>query len=430
MSALPVRAGGLGRRLEPDAALYALGIAAGLGLGLALHSALLLAVAGLAGAIVAVRAAPEISLVLLASEGTLKSLYPFTKVPVDLLIVSLALTLWACVAVSRARGLPRIPSASALMLVLVALLLVAVMRSSLPGATGKGVYFEVVPVVLFFSPFVLVRDLGALTRLAAGFMVVGFIVAHAASPSADPTQPYTLPGGSEIEAALYPAFGALAAVTCVALRVRGRWRLLVLALGIVLAGAAVRAGSRGVLLSLVGAAIFAAILAIAHSRRPVLTFALVALVGLGAVEAGRAVTNPVALSRYQGLTNDPRRAYLHTRALDQALAHPLGNGVGTFGLNLPVINPRPAVPYPHNVALEVFNESGIFALAALVGLVGAALLAALRVVSRPGAAFCAVGMVFALLEAFASGNVNDDHVLWMTLGLALAAPGFAATRDG
>jgi hypothetical protein len=53
-----------------------------------------------------------------------------------------------------------------------------------------------------------------------------------------------------------------------------------------------------------------------------------------------------------------------------------------------------------------------------------------RVARRPGAAFCAVGMVFALLEAFASGNVNDDHLLWMTLGLALAAPGLAATRDG
>ena len=66
----------------------------------------------------------------------------------------------------------------------------------------------------------------------------------------------------------------------------------------------------------------------------------------------------------------------------------------------------------------------------LVGLVGASLLAAVRVARRPGAAFCAVGMVFALLEAFASGNVNDDHLLWMTLGLALAAPGLAATRDG
>jgi O-antigen ligase len=430
MSALPLRAGGRGLRLEPDAALYALGIAAGLGLGLALRSALLLAIAGLAGAVVAVRVAPEISLVLLASEGTLKSLYPFSELPVDLLLVTLGLTFWACVVVTRVHGLPRIPPASALIIVLAALLVVAVMRSSLPGATAKAVYFEVVPLALFFSAFVLVRDLRALTRLAIGFVVVGFIVAHAASPSTDPSQPYTLPGGSEIEAALYPAFGALAAVTCVAMRVRGRWRLLALALGVALAAAAARAGSRGVLLSLLGAAIFAGILLIAHARRPVLTFALVALVGLGAVETGRAVISPAALSRYEGLTTDPRRAYLRTRAVDQALARPFGNGVGAFGLNLPVLNPRPAVPYPHNVALEIFGESGIFALGALAGLVGASLLAALRVARRPGAAFCAVGMVFALLEAFASGNVNDDHLLWMTLGVALAAPGLAAMRDG
>ena len=430
MSALPLRAGGRGLRLEPDAALYALGIATGLGLGLAMRSALLLAIAGLAGAVVAVRAAPEISLVLLASEGTLKSLYPFSELPVDLLLVTLGLTLWACVVVTRLHGLPRIPPASVLIIILSSLLVVAAMRSSLPGATAKGVYFEVVSLALFFSSLVLVRDLRALVRLAVGFTVVGFIVAQAASPSTDPTQPYTLPGGSEIEAALYPAYGALAAVTCVAMRVRGPWRLLALAVGVALAGAAARAGSRGVLLSLAGAAVFAGILLIVHARRPLLTFVLVALVGLGAVEAGRALISPAALSRYEGLTTDPRRAYLHTRALDHALAHPFGNGIGSFGLNLPVLNPRPAVPYPHNVALEVFDESGIFALGALVGLVGASLLAAVRVARRPGAAFCAVGMVFALLEAFASGNVNDDHLLWMTLGLALAAPGLAATRDG
>ena len=185
-------------------------------------------------------------------------------------------------------------------------------------------------------------------------------MAQAASPSTDPTQPYTLPGGSEIEAALYPAYGALAAVTCVAMRVRGPWRLLALAVGVALAGAAARAGSRGVLLSLAGAAVFAGILLIIHARRPLLTFVLVALVGLGAVEAGRALISPAALSRYEGLTTDPRRAYLHTRALDHALAYPFGNGIGSFGLNLPVLNPRPAVPYPHNVALEVFDESGIF----------------------------------------------------------------------
>lgn len=214
------------------------------------------------------------------------------------------------------------------------------------------------------------------------------------------------------------------------MRARGRWRWLFLAVGVVLAAAAVRAGSRGVLVSLIGAALLGGVLLIVHSRRPFATFALIAVFGAAVAEAGRQIISPAALNRYTRLTNDPRRGYLHTRALEQALAHPLGNGIGTFGLNLPVINPRPVVPYPHNVALEIFNESGIFALGAFVVLVGAAFAAALRVARQPGAAFCAVGLAFALLEAFASGNVTDDFLLWMTLGIALAMPGSLAPGDG
>ncbi len=430
MSAVPLPGHGFGPRLSPAAALYVAALAVSVGAGLTLRSPLLLGIGALAGAVVALRAAPELSLVLLASEGSLKSLYPFTEIPADLLIVTLVLTLWSCWFVIQRHGVPRVPWTAALILVLSTLLVVAAMRSSLPGATSKGIYFEAVPLLLFFSPFVLVRDLTALTRLAVAFIGVAFIIVHASSPSADPSQPYTLPGGSEIEAALFPAFGALAAVTCVAMRMHGRLRVVLLTVGAVLAVAAARAGSRGVLLSLLGAAILGGILLVAHSRRPVLTLALVAAVGLGVAEAARQVVSPTALSRYARLTNDPRRDYLHTRALDQALAHPLGNGVGTFGLNLPVINPRPAVPYPHNVALEVFNESGILALGALAWLVGAALLAAMRIARQPGAAFCAVGVVFALLEAFASGNVTDDPLLWMMLGIALAMRGSPATTDG
>ncbi len=417
-------------RVSPPTALFALALALSLGTGLALRSPLLLGIGALAAAAVTLRAAPELSLVLLASEGTLKSLYPFTELPADLLIVTLALTVWSCWVMTQRHGLPRVPWTAALFLVISTLLVVAVIRSSLPGATTKGIYFEIVPLVLFFAPFMLVRDLDALTRLSLAFIVVGLIVVHATSASADPSEPYTLPGGSEITAALFPAFGALAAVTCVALRARGRWRLVFFVLGGVLAAAAARAGSRGVLLALLGAALLGAILLIAQSRRPMLTLALIALIALGIAEAGRQVVGPTALSRYARLTNDPRRGYLHTRALEQALAHPLGNGVGTFGLNLPVINPRPAVPYPHNVALEVFNESGIFALGALVALVAAAALAALRVARHPGAAFCAVGLAFALLEAFASGNVTDDSLLWMTLGIALAISASSAASDG
>ena len=205
-----------------------------------------------------------------------------------------------------------------------------------------------------------------------------------------------MPGGSEITAGLFPAFGALAAITCVAMRLRGVWRIGAFAVGAVLAGAAARAGSRGVLAALIAALALGGILLVLHSRRRVLTAALIAVVGLAIAAVGRQFVDPAALSRYARITNDPRRSYLHTRALDEAFAHPLGNGIGTFGLNLPVLNPRPVVPYPHNVAHEIFNESGIFALGAFVALVGAAFASALRVARLPGGAFCAAGLAFAL----------------------------------
>ena len=89
MSAWPLDARGLYPRLSPAATLYVAALAVSVGAGLSLRSPLLLAIGALAAAAVALRAAPELSLVLLASEGTLKSLYPFTHIPGDLLIWSL-----------------------------------------------------------------------------------------------------------------------------------------------------------------------------------------------------------------------------------------------------------------------------------------------------------------------------------------------------
>ena len=113
--------------LSPAATLYAAALAVSVGAGLSLRSPLLLAIGALAAAAVALPAAPELSLVLLASEGTLKSLYPFTHIPGDLLIWSLALTLWSCWVVIRRSGLPRVPWATALFLVLSTLIVVAAM---------------------------------------------------------------------------------------------------------------------------------------------------------------------------------------------------------------------------------------------------------------------------------------------------------------
>ncbi|MDP9257449.1 MAG: hypothetical protein M3Q31_12950, partial [Actinomycetota bacterium] len=118
MSAWPLDGLGLYSRLSPAAALRVAAFAVSVGAGLSLRSPLLLAIGALAAAAVALPAAPELALVLLASEGTLKSLYPFTEIPGDLLIWSLALTLWSCWFMIRRQGLPRVPWTAALILVL------------------------------------------------------------------------------------------------------------------------------------------------------------------------------------------------------------------------------------------------------------------------------------------------------------------------
>ena len=313
--------------------------------------------------------APETLLVLLASQGTLKAVLPFTALPVDLLYVSLGLVGVASALRIREGGLPPFASSSVLMVVLAVLLLAAaISSSSRDGGTYKAVYFEVVCGTLFFAPMVLVRDAAGLGRLAAAFVIVGLLVAHAASPGSSPGQPYTLPGGNEITAAFFPAVGALAALTCLSMRSLGIRRLLAFSLFMLLAAAAVRAGSRGVLVAILISGLLALALIVIHANRPVLALGLTALAVTGVFVGGTELVGSSAQHRYSALTSDPRRDFLRTRALDQAIDHPLGSGIGAFAVNLPVLNPRPRVPYPHNIVLEVFNESGVLALAKVLSL--------------------------------------------------------------
>ena len=374
--------------------------------------------------------APEGLLVALAAQGTLKAIVPFTAIPIDLLFVLMGLVSVACLLRIRRNGFPALTRSSALMVVLAVLLLVAAARTTIPGGVYKAVYFEAVCGTLFFAPMVLIRDAAGFARLAAGLVIVGLVVADAATPGSIPGQPYTLPGGNEITAAYFPAIGALAALSCLAMRAVGLRRVLLLVVAAVLTAAAVRAGSRGVLIAVLVATLLALVLLVIHARRPVvaLTLAVIAL-GFGLV-AAREVVGTSALARYSGLTDDARRAYLRTRALDQALDRPAGLGIGGYGLNLPVLNPRPAVPYPHNIVLEVANESGIVALNALLALLGVGFVMALRLARRRGFALCAAGITFAFIEALASGSVNDHGVLWLMLGLTFAATKMMPAVDG
>jgi O-antigen ligase len=390
--------------------------------GRLLHSAPLVAVALVPLVIWTVLRAPEVLLVLLATQGAIKSLPFFAETPVNLLYVSLGLVGIACALRIRSQGLPPFAvSSTALIVLLIVLLLFAALTSPIPGATYKAVYFEIVCGTLFFASLILVRDGPGLARLATGFVIVGLVVAQAAVPGGIPNEPYTLPGGNEITAAYFPAMGALAALSCLAMRTFGLRRVALLALAGLLTVAAVRAGSRGVLAAGSVAMCLALVLLVFRSRRRVLALGAAVLVAVGSLVVVPAFIETSALQRYSGgLTNDPRRDYLRTHAIEQALNHPMGLGIGGFGRNLPVIS-LPTVPYPHNVVLEVWNESGLLGLDALLLLVAAVFVLALKLAGRPGFAFCGAGLAFAFVEALASGNVNDNKVLWLMLGVTCAA---------
>ena len=399
-------------------------------LGTLLGSVPLAAAALVPFAIWIVLNAPEVLLPVLGAQGTLQGVEPFASSPVTLLYVLFGLLAIGCALRLRSDGFPSFGWPAVLMVVLVVMLLLAALTSSYPGGTFKAVYFEVTCGALFFAPLVLVRDVAGFVRIAAGFVVIGLLVAHAAIPGATPNQPFTVPGGNEITAAYFPAMGAVAALSCLAMRTYGLRRTLLFALAGLLAAAAVRTGSRGVLVALIAAVAVALLLLVVHARRPALALGLALLVAIGGYAGVRQVAGPAALERYSALTSDSRRDYLRTQAIEQSLDHPMGVGIGGYGNNLPVISLGSTVPYPHNILLEVVNESGLIALDALLALLAAAFVVALRLARMRGLAFCVAGVTFAFVEALASGNVNDNAVLWLMLGLTFAVSQTPEARGG
>jgi O-antigen ligase len=315
------------------------------------------------------------------------------------------------------------------MVVLVALMLIGALRSAVPGATYKAVYFELFTASLFGATVILIRDRAGVVHLAAGAVVVGLIVALSARAGAEPNLPLTVPGGNEIVAALYPAFGAIAAVTALALPARGLRRLLWLAVAAYLTIMAIRAGSRGVLLSFAAAGVVATALVVAQSANRARAAFVAGAVGAVIAVGFGAVAGPVALARYTRINDDPRRAYMRDRAVEIAVDHPLGTGIGGFSVNLPEMGPTTGVPVPHNVVLELFTDGGALTAGVFLALLAVAGRAALRGWRAPGSIFITAGLVFAFVEALSSDDVNGARILWLAAGAAVALEAIALARE-
>ncbi len=114
-------------------------------------------------------------------------------------------------------------------------------------------------------------------------------------------------------------------------------------------------------------------------------------------------------------------------------AHPLvGAGAGSFSVS----GIGRFLRYPHNLVLEISAEQGLVGLTlftVLVVTVLTRLLSACAAIRRlPGGDVTAPLIVLALLlfslvNAMVSGDLNDGRMLWLTLGVALAV--VALVRD-
>jgi O-antigen ligase len=123
-------------------------------------------------------------------------------------------------------------------------------------------------------------------------------------------------------------------------------------------------------------------------------------------------------------TSTQARLQLYGSALDAALTHPEGIGWGNLWTHIPAwaLLDSGYRQYPHNLLIEVITEAGWLAgIALVVVLVAALRRARWHMTSATGRAVFALLMFF-LLNAMVSGDINDNRFFFALVAIALALP--------
>lgn len=114
------------------------------------------------------------------------------------------------------------------------------------------------------------------------------------------------------------------------------------------------------------------------------------------------------------------REYLWDVSRQRIPLEPAGIGWGDFG-NLTAVAGT-LLRYPHNLFLEVFYEAGWVAGAALLAFVVASVLRMCRRSHDPVGAILFALLLFSLVNAMVSGDINDNRLLWLLLSCAWVLP--------
>jgi O-antigen ligase len=229
------------------------------------------------------------------------------------------------------------------------------------------------------------------------------------------------------------ALGSASAIVVITMVLGALWRrlpgLVVWPLAAAAAYTLLQSGSRGPLLALAAALAAAAVFSRARpDRRRAAVIGGVFLVGIA---VSFAAATPVAQKRIldflQGRTSGTdveTRQFLYDIATKSIVEHPFGIGWGNFRQ---IAFAR--YVYPHNLFLEVLDEMGtVFGGAFLLWLVFQVVRARAGTVDYAGATSFAL-LLFLVGAASVSGGLNDDRVVFYSIGLTVVARVLVAHRS-
>lgn len=386
------------------------------------------------------QAVGPVLLALLINAGQLKATPLLSWVPVDL-------TLLLGVAVAASAGLllltstTRLDSSAPLFVLLLGFAVASVDPHDSEYASTKVLTLFTITAILMLAPFVLLRDrqqveyFFSATLAIASFAAV-LTITNPASV-ADYSSRVTFDGTNTIGAARVLGAGI---VVCV---VRAVWsettvrmRLVYSALTLVLLWGLLSTGSRGPFIATALAVLAVCTVALVTRRSNGWMIAALAAVTLGgAAIADRASADGTSriFGFFEGARDTSTRARNELwRGTAEAIPErPLGVGIGGFPDTQVLWG---TYPYPHNIVLEIFAEAGwatgIFFCVVLMVAIRRSIAEA-----KVNGGFLTLGLlVFALVNAMVSGDINTNRLLWAALAVALmqrqaTAGGTAGTQS-
>lgn len=367
-----------------------------------------------------------------AYAGSIKTHPLLAWMPVDLTLV-LGVLLVICIMgeIIRTKSISRV--------ILVVFAIATVMAGGVIGAvTPYGVdktqTFYTVTLLALVSAVVLLRERvqqrAFFYSLAVMGVAVALLVGIAPGRVSEWSTVATLEGTNTISTSQMIMNGVIVIVMEAILgRRKPLGRLLLAILAVLLLLAALSTGSRGPVVSVAIAMVAGLIMAPAFKgRRWQSVLAILALGGAGIYLASRGAGEGLArvatfLSGEQD-TSALARARFWTTAQEYIGSLPLGGGWGYFGTIPSVASAATETGqlYPHNFILEIALEAGWVPILAIIVLVIVAVIRLLRRSNNVVSLTLFVFLVYTIMNAMLTGDINDNRLMWIVLVAAFLVP--------